>query len=254
MYSTNAPAAVVPRRRRLGGQAVFRAARRSGPTPGGSRYSLAGSLGASGPDWPAPASAWSARRARRSASASAATRAGQGFAMNSAQRGLRVVGGPARQAVQDRACRGPRSAGAGRQPRSLAAAACSMTQDHRPGRRSLWVMAKVSGRPDARLTASIQASSAARVLPGPRRRARRSAARPRSRPGRGRRGRPAMAGSSSGRRTCRAAGVPSGTVCRKLREVEKPSAPASIASASTRRHAARSRRRWRAPRPGRAPP
>jgi hypothetical protein len=102
-------------------------------------------------------------------------------------------------------------------------------------------MANVSGRPDARLTSSIQViSDAEYCLVSPSRSPMRctTSITPFLRSART----PAMPASSSGSANVPGSGVPSGTVCRKLREVEKPSAPPSMASARTAAIAAMSPR------------
>jgi hypothetical protein len=91
------------------------------------------------------------------------------------------------------------------------------------------MMANVTGRPEARLTSSIHASSATEFCrSGPSRSPMRGTTsivpRPRVPSA------AAMAPSSSGRANVPGTGRPSGTVCRKLREDENPSAPASTAS------------------------
>ena len=125
----------------------------------------------------------------------------------------------------------PRALVCGRSPapRDRPAATSSITQDQRPGRRSLWVIPNVSGRPLTRLTSSIRAISAIefwRSLPSrsPMRGTISMTPRPRSLRAL------AMPASSSARAKVPGSSRPSLTVCMKLREVEKPSAPASLAS------------------------
>jgi hypothetical protein len=138
--------------------------------------------------------------------------------------GAAVERGPALETEEDTHAAQP--------PREFSSFANPTTRRNSSGLRSDWARPKVTGRPDRRDTSPIQATSArvpvrSSLSRSPRRDALSNTPR-RCRPNTS-----AKAYSSSGVAHVPGTGRPSGTVCRSVREVEKPSAPASMASSTS---------------------